>query len=161
MKNNTKKLVFASLMAAIACIATMIIKIPTPTKGYVNLGDCAVLLSGFMLGPLYGGLAAGIGSALADAISGYFIYVPATFIIKGVMGVIAGVMYKKSSNFLTALFAGIIAEAVMVLGYFAFEATVMGYGVAAAASILGNVTQGIAGIVISLLLLPLTKKIKI
>lgn len=40
-------------------------------QGYVNLGDCAVLISAWMLGPLYGGAAAGIGSALADLLSGY------------------------------------------------------------------------------------------
>lgn len=46
-------------------------------QGYVNLGDCAVLMSAWVLGPLYGGAAAGIGSALADLLSGYAHYVPA------------------------------------------------------------------------------------
>lgn len=59
MKNKTLRLVMAALLAAITCVVTMVIKIPiTATGGYINLGDCIVLLSGILLGPLYGGLAA-------------------------------------------------------------------------------------------------------
>ena len=58
--SKTLKLVIAALMASMACVATMVIKIPIPaTGGYINLGDSIVLLSGVVLGPLYGGLAAG------------------------------------------------------------------------------------------------------
>ena len=61
-----RKLVISALMAALVCVATMVIRIPTPTNGYVNLGDCFVLLSGWLLGPWWGGAAAGIGSMLTD-----------------------------------------------------------------------------------------------
>ena len=71
MNRKTKKIVMAALMAALACIATMVIKIPSPLKGYINLGDCVVLVAGWMLSPTYGFLAAGLGSALADVFSGY------------------------------------------------------------------------------------------
>ena len=64
-----RKLVLAALLAALVCVATMVVQIPSPMQGYVNLGDCAVLISAWMLGPLYGGAAAGIGSALADLLS--------------------------------------------------------------------------------------------
>ena len=47
-KSSTKKIVIAALLAALTCVATMIIKIPSPLKGYLNLGDCVVLLSGWM-----------------------------------------------------------------------------------------------------------------
>ena len=73
MNTNTKKVVLAALMAALACVATMIIKIPSPLKGYLNLGDCVVLAAGWILSPAYAFLAAGIGSALADLFSGYVI----------------------------------------------------------------------------------------
>ena len=36
---NIKKLVTAALLAAMTCVATMIIKIPTPTFGYIHPGD--------------------------------------------------------------------------------------------------------------------------
>ena len=78
--SKTKKLVMAALLAALCCVATMIIKIPSPLKGYLNLGDCVVLLSGWLLSPVYGFLAAGVGSALADIFSGYVTYAPATLV---------------------------------------------------------------------------------
>ena len=92
--NKTRKIVLAAMFAALCCVATMIIKIPSPLKGYLNLGDCIVLLSGFMLSPVYGFLAAGFGSALADIFSGYIVYAPATFIIKGVMALVAYYGFK-------------------------------------------------------------------
>ena len=63
---KVKKLVLSALMAALVYVATSIIQIPSPMSGYVNLGDCFVLLSGWLLGPWYGGAAAGIGSMLVD-----------------------------------------------------------------------------------------------
>ena len=70
MKNKTLRLVMAALLAAMTCVATMVIKIPiTATGGYINLGDCIVLLSGILLGPLYGGLAA-VAAIPGNAIQG-------------------------------------------------------------------------------------------
>ena len=59
-----RKLVLAALFAALCTIMTLVIQVPSPMQGYVNLGDCAVLMSAWVLGPLYGGAAAGIGAAL-------------------------------------------------------------------------------------------------
>ena len=86
---KTKKIVMAALIAALTCVATMIIKIPSPLEGYLNLGDCVVLLAGWTLSPIYGFLAAGLGSALADMFSGYVVYAPATLIIKDIMALLA------------------------------------------------------------------------
>ena len=79
MENQkVRKLVLSALMAALVYVATSIIQIPSPVNGYVNLGDCFVLLSGWLLGPWYGAAAAGIGSMLVDLLSGYGHYVPGT-----------------------------------------------------------------------------------
>jgi uncharacterized membrane protein len=83
MHSKTKRIVIAALITSLVCVATMIIKIPSPLKGYLNLGDCIVLIAGWMLSPIYGFMAAGLGSALADLFAGYVTYAPATFIIKG------------------------------------------------------------------------------
>lgn len=60
-------------MAALICIATMIIKILSPFKGYLNLGDCLVLVAGWILPPAYAFLAAGIGWAFADVFRAFFL----------------------------------------------------------------------------------------
>ena len=89
-----RKLVYAALMAALTYVATMVIQIPSPMQGYVNLGDCCVLLSGWLLGPWWGGAAAGIGSMLTDLLNGYAHYAPGTFVIKGCMAIAAALLAK-------------------------------------------------------------------
>ena len=83
-KNATQKLVLSSLVAALICAATALIKLPTPL-GYIHAGDAPVVLAAYLPSPTYGFLAAGIGSCLADIFSGYAIYAPVTFLIKGGM----------------------------------------------------------------------------
>ena len=162
--SKTKKLVMASLLAALCCVATMIIKIPSPLKGYLNLGDCVVLLSGWLLSPAYGFAAAGIGSALADVFSGYVTYAPATFIIKGLMALIAyfgfKILQNKIGNLPSRIISGIVAEAIMVLGYFVFEGFLYGF-IPSIVNIPANVVQGVAGIIIGTILIKVFEKSKI
>ena len=148
--NTTKKIVFAALLAALACVATMIIKIPTPLGGYIHAGDAIVVLAGFLLGPVWGALAAGLGSGLADVISGYVLYAPGTFVIKAVVALLAGWIIGTKlikNEFAKALVAGIIGGVVMVGGYILYEAVFMGFGVGAAANIPMNCIQGAFGAV--------------
>ena len=161
---KTRKIVTASMLAALCCVATMIIKIPSPMKGYINLGDCVVLLCGWLLSPLYGFAAAGIGSALADVFSGYVIYAPATFVIKGVMAIIAYFsfrgMHGRLGNFPSKIIAGALAEIEMGLGYFVFEGFMYGFA-GSALNIPANCVQGVAGLVIGLILVRFFEKTKI
>ena len=162
MNTKTKKIVMAALMAALACVATMIIKIPSPLKGYLNLGDCIVLTAGWLLSPTYGFLAAGLGSALADVFSGYVTYAPATFIIKGLMALIAfygfKLLNKKIGNLPSRIISGIVAEIVMILGYFVFEGFLYGF-IPSAVNIPANGVQGIAGLIISLILVKIFENV--
>lgn len=164
MKIKTQKIVIAAMLAALTCIATMIIKIPSPLKGYLNLGDCVVLLSGWLLSPLYGFLAAGLGSGLADLISGYGVYVPATFIIKGVMAIAAYFGFRflqnKVTNISARIVSGIVAELIMVFGYYVFEGFLYGFG-ASLVNIPANAVQGVAGLIIGTILVKIFEKSKI
>ena len=161
MKFSTKKIVMASMLASLCCVATMIIKIPSPLKGYLNLGDCVVLLSGFMLSPLYGFFAAGIGSALADIFSGYVIYAPATFVIKGVMALIAyygfKIIYKKTGTTPARIISAALAEIIMALGYFVFEGFMYGF-IPSLANIPANAIQGAAGLILGIILVKIFEK---
>lgn len=147
---KVRTLVIAALFASIICVATFVVKIPSPTtNGYFNLGDCFVLLCGILLNPLYGALAAGIGSALADILSGYIQYAPATFVIKAAMALSFYYIYRAANKklpLISKIIAGIVAETIMVLGYFGYEAFVLGYGIGAIGSVFSNTLQGIAGI---------------
>ena len=159
MRNKTQKIVLSSLLAALVCVATMLIKVPSPLKGYVNLGDCVVLLSGWILSPVYAFLTAGIGSALADIFSGYIVYAPATFLIKGLMALICCLAVKtiKKKPLAVQITSGIIAEIVMVGGYYIFEGFMYGF-VASAVNIPANAVQGVFGIVLGVILVKIFEK---
>jgi len=176
---NTRTLVLAALLAALTYIATTVIKIPTPTMGYVHIGDSFVLLSGYLLGPIVGGLSAGIGSMLSDLLGGYATWAPGTFTIKLATAMTAAAVFKvlgrNAGNknrlhlFPKAILAGVAGEAVMIFGYFLYNIlmlTVVNVGsesitLSAAiaeslAEIPFNVAQGIVGTGLSALLLPVT-----
>ena len=159
MNNNLKKLILAALFAALSCVATMSIRIPTPrTGGYIHPGDAIVILSGVILGPVWGFLAGGIGSALSDLIGGYFIYVPITFVIKGLVALAAGLLYQKvgknqKSRYIAVILGGVADIILVAGGYFVCEFLI--YGAGAAASIPANIIQGVGGLVISCILYPI------
>jgi len=161
---KTKKIVMAALLAALCCVATMIIKIPSPLKGYLNLGDCIVLLSGWLLSPFYGFIAAGLGSALADIFSGYVTYAPATFVIKGLMSLAAYFGFKTLKNKIgdlpSRIISGTVAEIIMILGYFVFEGFLYGF-IPSIVNIPANVMQGVAGLILGIIMIKIFEKNKI
>lgn len=167
-KNNTQFLILSALMAALTCVATMIIKIPTPALGYIHFGDGLVLLSGILLGPVYGSLAAGIGSMFADIFSGYSGFAPATLIIKALAALIGGFIYhsvirfthKKFERLLCVILGGLGGGTIVVAGYYLFSAFILGMGAAAAlVDIPLNLLQTVFGILGAAFLLPVLDKI--
>lgn len=178
MLKDTKSLAVTALMAAFTCIATMSIRIPSPTLGYIHPGDCLVLLCGVILGPVAGFLAAGIGSMFADLLSGYVIYAIPTLIIKGVTALIASLLFRKLKQVWntkqTFLFiaSGIPAEINMIVGYFlnkiiqtmflagnySHETFATGF-TSALGGIFTNCVQGAAGVILGILLLPVLSQI--
>jgi len=162
--------VLAALLAAFTTVATMMIRIPTPTMGYIHLGDGLVLLCGILAGPGIGAIAAGIVSMLADVFSGYMAWAPATFIIKAATAFIGGMIFHKLHHTFAVpvrtVLAGIPAEAVMVLGYYAYEVGLAMAGgsawqaaaIATAAGVPFNIVQGAAGLIVSVVLLPVLSK---
>lgn len=152
---TTKKLVITALFTALIAVATVSVQIPLPF-GYANLGDAFVLLSALILGGLWGATASGLGSVLADLILGFAIYAPATFIIKGLVALVASLLLRILSKYiryaiLYQIIACILAEIIMVAGYFFYEAVLLGYSWGATASVVGNVMQATVGIVIAIL----------
>lgn len=175
--NSTKRMVTAALFAALTCIATMVIRIPTPAMGYIHPGDTLVILCGVLLGPLTGGLAAGIGSMMADLFSGYAVYAIPTLIIKGISAAAAGVIFLSFSGKNqcvrrpSVLIGGLASECIVVGGYFLFsvlQTLIMTGSMAsgnliaalsnAALGIPANLLQGAVGIALSCALFPLLAK---
>lgn len=157
-KLNTKTIALSGMMAAIIFIATWVFKVPTGI-GYVHLGDGFILIAASVLGwPAV--LAAALGSMLADLLAGYTIYMLPTFIIKGAVAAIAVLGASKEHQTVKMLYM-LIAEAVMIVGYFIAEWLILGYGWAAAAgSFMGNILQGLSGIAVWIILMPVIKRIQ-
>lgn len=159
MKTSSKKLILAALFAALTCGATMSVRIPTPgTGGYIHPGDAIVILCGVILGPVWGLLAAGIGSCLSDLLGGYLVYVPITFVIKGLIAFLSAYAYRAAAKsekgrYLGVALGGVLDIALVTGGYFICEYAL--YGAGAAASIPSNLIQGISGLVLSLVLYPI------
>ena len=150
MNNNVSKLrriVISGVFAALVFVATQI-RIPTAI-GYINLGDGVILIASFIIGPL-AFFPAAIGSSLSDLIAGYAQYIIPTFLIKGLMGFVAGVLLRKSeATVIKKILTGIIAEIIMVAGYFIFESLPFMYGwEAASGSLIFNMIQGIAAVIV-------------
>ena len=122
---KTKRLVIGAVFAALVCVSTFAVRIPAGLSGgYVNMGDAVVLLSGYLIGPIFGGLAGGIGSALADIFGGYMVFAVPTLVIKFLVAFISGILFAnmgQRKDWTILIFCGIIAECVMISGYFLFE----------------------------------------
>ena len=145
----------SAVMIAATAALTMLISIPFPlTRGYFNLGDAMVMLAGLLLGARLGGIAGGVGSAIADVLLGFGYFAPMTLLIKGTEGFLAGLIgHNRSFPF---RLAGVVAGAVaMLLGYFAVETPLYGIGAAIAELSTINILQVTAGAVISLILIEL------
>ena len=159
-----KKLVLGGLFAAVIFLLTFLIHVPIPGGGgYIHPGDAAIYLGAFLLGPLYGALAAGVGSMLSDLAAGYVIYAPVTFIIKALMALIVALWVRRLPDTTSAkalLLPLFIAAAWMVAGYFIFEIPTLGFG-KALVGLPFNLLQGAVGVLIAIPLINIGGKYKL
>ncbi|CAB49310.1 ECF transporter S component [Pyrococcus abyssi] len=137
----------SAVAAALVTAMTMVIRIPIPaSQGYLNFGDIMIMLVAVLFGPLVGGFAGGVGSAIADLI-GYPSWALFTLIIKGSEGLVVGYFSKGEPNYSKILIGTVLGGFIMVLGYVSVSYVL--YGPAGAISELYNDTvQAVSGIVI-------------
>ena len=163
----SKQLSFTAVFAALCCVSTLLLTLPLPTSGYFNTGDVFVLLSGWFLGPLFGSVAAGIGSALADVFSGFMLYAPITLFVKALDAFVAYLVWaflkhlikKDAFDFTVRAISAIFGELVMIAGYFLFECILYG-AIGASANLLGNALQGVCCLVLATALCSLLYPVK-
>ena len=156
---ETKKAVIQlslmTVMSALVTVGTLIVQIPNPLGGYFNVGDVMIFVAALTFNPLVGGVAGGLGSAIADII-GFPLFVLPTLLIKGLEGLLAGLIADRKSV-LRDVVAVVVAGCEMVLGYFLVELFVLQWGLGGAlAEVPVNVAQivvgGLVGIPIALVL---------
>ena len=134
-KFNAYSLAFIGVMAAIIYVVTMF---RFPLLGSkVHFANAMCLLGGMFFGPLYGGLAAGIGSALYDLIlyNEGIVNLLITFVSKFAMAWVCGriVWHKgeRDEDFVRSVIAAVAGALTYVFLYmlktFIFQAFVYGY----------------------------------
>lgn len=142
-----------AVLTAVTALFTYLIRIPiAPTRGYLNLGDVAIYFTAFTFGPVSALVAGGLGTALADVLSGYAQWAPISLFVHGLQGLVAGLLALLPLRrhwgpfepaWLLALGGGTL---VMCGGYLAAGAVMVGLG-AALTELPGNVLQNVAGVV--------------
>lgn len=162
MDKNTKKIVLNGLMISLVCLATMAIQIPVPgTNGYVNIGDAIIFITSILFGPTPGMIAGGIGSALADILSGYAHWALFTLIVKGIEGYLVGLIVNKfKATNLGIVLATLLGSVVMVFGYFIFGAYLSGGFAASLISVPSNCIQGVISMILAIPLVYSLRDIK-
>lgn len=129
---------------AIVTITTLFLRIPTPTGGYFNFGDVAVVFCGLLLGKKGGFITGGLGSAIADILSGYAMFAPLTFIAKGFEGFVCGIA-KDKKGFIYH-FLPLFGALSIIVSYFFGECIMPQIGFASAvAELPANTIQAIGG----------------
>lgn len=145
-----------AIMTAVTTVLTMFVKIPTPTRGYLNLSDTMIFFSAYAFGPWVGGIVGGLGPALSDLISGYPQWAIFTFVIDGLQAVIAGLIIREFKPF-NIIAGSLVAEVWKVFGYFIAGGILSGFG-PALGEILGNSFQMVVGLIVGLALFSAVRK---
>lgn len=157
-KFETKDFVLCGILMALTTVMTMIVQIPVVgAHGYVNMGDTVVLFSGLYLGKKHGALIGGVGSAMADLISGYGVYAPLTFVTKGLEGFICGLIAEKVPGKKGETIAAVVGGIIMVSGYFVGEIFMFNLKTSIAA-VPANTMQALFGVVTALAIFAGVKK---
>jgi uncharacterized membrane protein len=183
---NTQKLTITGISAALIFAVTYFLRIPVPIPGgaYINLGDGAIFLIAFLTSGrsdhlsrsqlnssrneprdtpagacLPAALAAAVGSAFADLAAGAPLYIPATFIIKGIMGFLSGKIIGKAESFKMFICAAALSGAVMIIGYAVYETVIFSFSYAVM-SLPFNFIQAAGSLGVAALIYSPAKKIK-
>lgn len=119
-KVDIRSIAQIAMMAAITCVATSIIKLPSLT-GYTHIGDSMVFIGAILLGKKNGAVSAAIGMFFADVFAGYLLWSPFTLVIKAIMALIVGAIAFRGDyqgkNTLNNIFAFIAGGVWEIIGY--------------------------------------------
>ncbi len=145
---STKKIVMTGLMAALVFVGSYLrIRVPADITGTssFHLGNIFCALSGILLGPWFGGLAAGLGSALFDIVDPVYISECwITFLTKGMYGLMAGLAAGKTWGYGRAVLAslsGAVTYAVLYLAKNYFYNGLLLHSLTAEAAMLAVVSK--------------------
>lgn len=164
MKNKSLlKITYTALFTALTVLAISVIKFSTGLgEGYIHFGDSIIYITACVLPFPYSLVAAALGGALADILSGFAVWSVPTAIIKALISLPFTVIRKKKQTdkiltvqtALTTIVSGVIS----IAGYFVAECIL--YSVSSATfSLIGNLIQAVSGGIIFIIIAKALDKI--
>lgn len=134
-----RRLCQCAIFAAVIYVFTAYLHVPS-FNGYTHIGDGFLYLAASLLPTGYAAAAGAVGAGLADLLSGYSIWVPATLVIKALT---ACFFTSRAPSFLCRrnLWALLPAAALCGAGYYLYECAITGNFAAPAAGIPGYLIQ--------------------
>lgn len=166
-KITTKQIVLVGLLAAMTCVGSGLrIKVPevVGTSAF-HLGNILCALSGVLLGPWLGGLAAGLGSAVYDMLDPMYIQECwLTFLMKGAYGVLVGLVIRGGKGEwgygkeVLATITGAVGYAILYLAKTFFYSGMLMYGLttdAAWATVIAKIPATVFNAVVAIVATPL------
>ncbi len=139
----------SALMAALVYVLTRLVQVPTPTRGYVHLGDTGIVFAALAFGPTVGGIAGGLGTALADLTSGYGMWAPFSLLIHGAQGYVLGLLARRQTFSWRLVVLMTLLSILIVAGGYALAGLVL-VGTAALTEIPANMMQALSGSVLGI-----------
>ena len=122
---NTRLITLSAVFAAMTYALTAFLHIPT-AKGYIHIGDAVIFIAASLLPKPYAMASAAIGASLSDALSGYWIWVPATFVIKALTAL--AFTSKKPKMLCARNFTALVPALVLCVGGYALYSGLVIYG---------------------------------
>lgn len=169
-KNNigskTRDVAFTGLLIALVFVSTRFINVRLPIAsngGLVHLGNVMLFTAAIVFGGKKGAIAGAFGMGIFDILSGWPLWAPFTFVIRGVMGLIVGkAAYANGKNGenVTYNVIGILISSVwMIGGYYLTEVILYHNWITPVGSIVGNVAQLGVGLALGIPLSAILKRV--
>ncbi len=114
---NPRTLAVTAVMTAVVFVLTGLVRVPTPARGYIHLGDAAIFFSAFAFGPWVGAVAGGLGTGLADIAGGYPQWAIFSLLIHGAQGWVVGWTSGRWPGLAGLILSAVVGGVIVVVGY--------------------------------------------
>jgi uncharacterized membrane protein len=144
---RVSNIIFTGLFIAVVFVSTYFVQIPTPgvMGGLIHLGNIAMFSIALKYGPKYGAISGGVGMAMFDLFSAWYLWAPGTLVVRFLMGGVIGYVgmnhWFGKNVLVNRIIAILLGGVVMLVLYFVYEALILGVGFAALAGVPGNLVQ--------------------
>lgn len=151
------RIALMAVLTAVVVVFTLVVRVPTPIKGYISLCDVVIVFSAYLFGPWVAAIAGGLGTGIADVIGGYAQWAPLSFVIHGLQGLLIALIARAGlpsgvpgdAKLGRLLVAGVIGALVMTGGYYVAGGFLYGFE-AALVEIPLNLMQSGVGVVLGI-----------